>query len=93
MHFVRLCIEGATRFAQNCARALAANWHAERTRRELLAFSDHTLKDIGISRSEIWAAAQAASRSRSKKGRSEKLRHADINASNWQHCTGIARRA
>jgi hypothetical protein len=49
------------------------------------------LKDIGITRSEIWAAAQRASHSRPNKARSENLRRADINASNWQHCTGIAR--
>jgi uncharacterized protein YjiS (DUF1127 family) len=60
----RLGLENrAIRFALNCARALAARWHEERSRRELLALSDHMLKDIGISRSEIWT-ARGASRSR-----------------------------
>jgi uncharacterized protein YjiS (DUF1127 family) len=54
LHFIRLPLENvAIRFVQNCARAVALRWSEERTRRELLALSDHALKDIGISRSEI----------------------------------------
>jgi uncharacterized protein YjiS (DUF1127 family) len=63
LHFIQLCLGKGARFAQICARALAASWREERTRSELLALSDDTLKDIGISRSEIWAKARRTSRS------------------------------
>jgi uncharacterized protein YjiS (DUF1127 family) len=45
--------DAAVRVVRNCVYALAEGWREERMRRELFALSDHLLKDIGLSRSEI----------------------------------------
>jgi uncharacterized protein YjiS (DUF1127 family) len=54
LQFVWLSLKDtAGRIAQNCVHAIAEGWREERMKRELLALSDHLLKDIGLSRSEI----------------------------------------
>jgi len=54
LQFVWLSLKDtADRVVQNCFHALAEGWREERTKRELFALSDHLLKDIGLSRSEI----------------------------------------
>jgi uncharacterized protein YjiS (DUF1127 family) len=54
LQFVWLSLKHAAgRVVQNCVHAFAEGWREERMRRELFALSDHLLKDIGLSRSEI----------------------------------------
>jgi uncharacterized protein YjiS (DUF1127 family) len=54
LQFVWLSLKDAAgRVVQNYVHALAEGWREERMRRELFALSDHLLKDIGLSRSEI----------------------------------------
>ena len=45
--------DAAIRVVRICVCALAEGWREERMRRELFALSDHLLKDIGLSRSDI----------------------------------------
>jgi uncharacterized protein YjiS (DUF1127 family) len=54
LQFVWLSLKHAAgRVVQNCVHAFAEGWREERMRRELFTLSDHLLKDIGLSRSEI----------------------------------------
>jgi hypothetical protein len=56
-HFVRLCLEnGAIRFAQNCARAVAVRWREERTRRERLALFERYRYQLRGAERKSWAA-------------------------------------